>query len=182
MRVFADATRGVAPASARAERRATSGRRAALALFVAAPVALDPRRANAADYTEDARTVLAAQKALLRAGTGDVETYEKLVDDFFATYKFDHKGHTNSFSQLMNNNVVVGQQRDYLDAKGLSWAQGELPPDDSVKGKVLNAYIANGERCLVKEGYPSFGELKKDPARLAEWKQIECTQGLVKPE
>ena len=69
-----------------------------------------------------------------------------------------------------------------LDAKRLSWAQGELPPDDSVKGKVLNAYIANGERCLVKEGYPSFGELKKDPARLAEWKQIECTQGLVKPE
>ena len=182
MRVFADATRGVAPAAARAERRATSGRRAALALFVAAPVALDPRRANAADYTEDARTVLAAQRALLRAGTGDVETYEKLADDFFETYKFDHKGHTNSFSQLMNNNVVVGQQRDYLDAKGLSWAQGELPPDDSVKGKVLNAYIANGERCLVKEGYPSFGELKKDPARLAEWKQIECTQGLVKPE
>jgi hypothetical protein len=180
MRVFADATRGVVPVTARAERRATS-RRAALALFVA-PVALAPRRADAADYTEDARTVLDAQKSLLRAGKGDVEAYQKLADDFFARYKFDHKGHTNSFSQLMNNNVIVGQQADYLDSKGLSWAQGEVPPSDSVKGKVLDAYIANGERCLVKEGYPSFGQLKKDPARLAEWKQIECTQGLVKPE
>ena len=41
---------------------------------------------------------------------------------------------------------------------------------------MLNAYIANGERCLVKEGYPSFGELKKDRRDSPVEETTECAR------
>jgi len=169
--------RASAPPDARPDVR---GRRAALALFVA-PAFVAPM-ARAGDYATDAKSVLDAQRALLRSGKGDVEAYKRTFDSFASTYKFDHKGHTNSFSQINNNDFMIRKQAEYLESNGLKWTkETSAPPSSSNKGKMLDAYIANGERCLVKEAYPPFNEVKKNPEQLAAWKAIECTQGLVKP-
>jgi hypothetical protein len=40
---------------------------------------------------------------------------------------------------------------------------------------MLEGYLQNAERCVVKEGYGAFNEMD------AEWKAISCTQGLVSP-
>lgn len=167
----------------RARDASRRGRRAALFSFVAVPLVASERSnaKSSGDYTTDARAVLDAQRALLRQGKGDVEKYFEQADDFFATYKFDHKGHTNSFSQLMNDDAIIHSQAEYLKANGQKWSEDSAPPSGTNKGKMLDAYIANGDRCLVKEGYPPFNEIKKDPETLAAWKAIECTQGLVKP-
>ena len=183
MRVLA-----VAPAvgPARAPKASAPTRRAALAMFLAPSLTVVARNDAAmakTDYETDAKAVLDAQRKLLRDGKGDAyATYRKAADEFFATYKFDHKGHTNSFSQTTNLDVIVETQREYLDAKGLKWDKTQVPPSSSNKGAMLDAYLANGERCLVKEAYPPFGEIRKDESMLAEWKAIECTQGLVKPK
>jgi hypothetical protein len=184
MRVLAAAP-AVRPA--RETKASAPTRRAALGAMFLVPSLTVVARYDAAmaktDYETDAKAVLDAQRKLLRDGKGDAYgTYRKAADEFFTTYKFDHKGHTNSFSQTTNLDVIVETQREYLDAKGLKWDKTQVPPSSSNKGAMLDAYLANGERCLVKEAYPPFGEIRKDESMLAEWKAIECTQGLVKPK
>lgn len=41
---------------------------------------------------------------------------------------------------------------------------------DTNKGKMLEAYLKNADRCVVKEGYPKFGAM--DEGQRAEWKAI----------
>ena len=178
-----------ATASARATTRApsapTHSRRTAMALILApsaafvAPVRAAPTTLDG-DYIKDTTTMLNYQRALLRDGTGDVDAYQAFAADYFPRYKRDHKGHTNSFAQLMNNDVIIASQKEYVDAKGLTWSESPMPASSTPKGKMLDAYIANGERCVVKEQYPAFNAM--DAEMRAEWKAIECTQGLVKPE
>ena len=183
MRVLAAAP-AVGPArETKASAASAPTRRAALAMFLAPVVARNDAAMAKTDYETDAKAVLDGQRKLLRDGKGDAyASYRKAADEFFSTYKFDHKGHTNSFSQTTNLDVIVETQREYLDAKGLKWDKTQVPPSSSNKGAMLDAYLANGERCLVKEAYPPFGEIRKDESMLAEWKAIECTQGLVKPK
>ena len=44
---------------------------------------------------------------------------------------------------------------------------------------MLEGYLQNADRCIVKEGYPKFNAM--DMEQRAEWKAITCTQGLVSP-
>jgi hypothetical protein len=181
--ILASSSSAVRCDGASANRR--PNRRRALALFVAPTLAIASRRASALelvknDYDKDASAVLSLQRELLRDGKGDVDAYENVSKSFFENYKFDHKGHTNSFSQLLNNDAIIAEQKSYLTSKGLGWSEERMPGSETPKGKMLDAYIRNGERCLVKEGYPAFNEM--DKATRAEWKAIECTQGLVNPQ
>ena len=72
--------------------------------------------------------------------------------------------------------VVVIIFKQYEFAGKTPW---EVPPLSSNKGAMLEAYVRNSESCLIKESYGKFGEM--DPETRAEWKAIECSQGLVKP-
>jgi hypothetical protein len=126
------------------------------------------------DYETDTRDITARVRELLREGKGDVELYIKKFDAYSAQYKWDHKGHTNSFASLLSLDQIVRKQYEY--AGKTPW---EVPPLSSNKGAMLEAYVRNSESCLIKEAYPPFGEM--DAATRAEWKAIECSQGLVKP-
>jgi len=163
----------------------THSRRALIAIIVAPVATLAPIRASRAaplvgDYIQDTSAMLKYQRTLLRDGAGDVDEYQAFAKEYFPRYKFDHKGHTNSFAQVMNNDVIVASQKAYVDEKGLQWSESPMPGSGTPKGKMLDGYLANGERCVVKEQYPAFNAM--DVATRAEWKAIECTQGLVKPE
>lgn len=126
------------------------------------------------DYETDTRDITARVRELLREGKGDVELYIKKFDAYASQYKWDHKGHTNSFASLLSLDQIVRKQYEY--AGKTPW---EVPPLSSNKGAMLEAYVRNSESCLIKEAYPPFGEM--DAATRAEWKAIECSQGLVKP-
>lgn len=126
------------------------------------------------EYETDTKDIVARMRELLREGTGDVELYVKKYDAYIERYKWDHKGHTNSYASVVSLDQVVRTQYEYA---GLTpW---EVPPLSSKKGAVLEAYVRNSESCLIKEAYPPFGEM--DAATRAEWKAIECSQGLVTP-
>ena len=126
------------------------------------------------EYETDTKDIVARMRELLREGTGDVELYIKKYDAYIERYKWDHKGHTNSYASVVSLDQVVRTQYEYA---GLTpW---EVPPLSSKKGAVLEAYVRNSESCLIKEAYPPFGEM--DAATRAEWKAIECSQGLVTP-
>ena len=126
------------------------------------------------EYETVTKDIVARMRELLREGTGDVELYVKKYDAYIERYKWDHKGHTNSYASVVSLDQVVRTQYEYA---GLTpW---EVPPLSSKKGAVLEAYVRNSESCLIKEAYPPFGEM--DAATRAEWKAIECSQGLVTP-
>ena len=126
------------------------------------------------EYETDTKDIVARMRELLREGTGDVELYIKKYDAYIERYKWDHKGHTSSYASVVSLDQVVRTQYEYA---GLTpW---EVPPLSSKKGAVLEAYVRNSESCLIKEAYPPFGEM--DAATRAEWKAIECSQGLVTP-
>ena len=108
-----------------------------------------------------------------------MKAYMAKADAYFAGYKWDHAGHTNSFSQLMNTDVVIREQNAYLEQTGGSWSPDTVPASGTPKAKILEGYLQNAERCVVKEGYPKFGDM--DLEQRAEWKAITCTQGLVAP-
>ena len=173
---------------ARAEESAATpatGRRGALASFAAfvalADVSLPALAADAllSDFDADTKDLIARQRALLTKGEGDVVAYMAKADAYFAGYKWDHKGHTNSFSSIMNTDIVIREQYAYLQTTGGQWTPTSVPPADSPKGKVLEGYLRNAEQCVVKESYPKFNAM--DATQRAEWKAITCTQGLVAP-
>ena len=159
----------------------TSSRRALLsgAFALAALAPLAPARASDADFVADTKELIALQRGLLREGKGDVEAYFAKAEKYFSGYKWDHQGHTNSFSALMNTDVVIREQAAYLDATGGAWTPDTVPPTGTPKAKILEGYLQNAERCVVKEGYPKFNAM--DAEQRAEWKAITCTQGLVAP-
>ena len=126
------------------------------------------------DYDTDTRDITKRVRELLREGKGDVELYLQKFDAYSQQYKWDHKGHTNSFASLLSLDQVVRKQYEF--AGKTPW---EVPPLSSNKGAMLEAYVRNSESCLIKESYGKFGEM--DPETRAEWKAIECSQGLVKP-
>ena len=126
------------------------------------------------DYDTDTRDITKRVRELLREGKGDVELYLQKFDLYSQQYKWDHKGHTNSFASLLSLDQVVRKQYEF--AGKTPW---EVPPLSSNKGAMLEAYVRNSESCLIKESYGKFGEM--DPETRAEWKAIECSQGLVKP-
>ena len=126
------------------------------------------------DYDTDTRDITKRVRELLREGKGDVELYLQKFDLYSQQYKWDHKGHTNSFASLLSLDQVVRKQYEF--AGNTPW---EVPPLSSNKGAMLEAYVRNSESCLIKESYGKFGEM--DPETRAEWKAIECSQGLVKP-
>ena len=126
------------------------------------------------DYDTDTRDITKRVRELLREGKGDVELYLQKFDAYSQQYKLDHKGHTNSFASLLSLDQVVRKQYEF--AGNTPW---EVPPLSSNKGAMLEAYVRNSESCLIKESYGKFGEM--DPETRAEWKAIECSQGLVKP-
>jgi hypothetical protein len=158
------------------------GRRSALA-STCFSLALAAGRANAdatlSTFDEDTADMIARQRALLSKGEGDVEAYCAKADAYFAGYKWDHKGHTNSFSALMSNDIVIREQKDYLDAQGLAWTPESVPARDTPKGKVLEGYLGNVESCIRKEAFGPFNAMT--PEQRKEWKAITCTQGLVAP-
>ena len=159
----------------------TSSRRALLsgAFALAALAPLAPALASDADFVSDTKELIALQRGLLREGKGDVEAYFAKAEKYFAGYKWDHQGHTNSFSALMNTDVVIREQAAYLDATGGAWNPESVPPTGTPKARILEGYLQNAERCVVKEGYPKFNAM--DAEQRAEWKAITCTQGLVAP-
>ena len=172
---------------ARAEESAATpatGRRGALASFAAfvalADVSLPALAADAllSDFDADTKDLIARQRALLTRGEGDVAAYVAKADAYFAGYKWDHKGHTNSFSSIMNTDIVIREQYAYLQATGGQW-DPRLSPADSPKGKVLEGYLRNAEQCVVRRATPSSTPWTRRSAR--EWKAIKCTQGLVAP-
>ena len=112
------------------------------------------------DYDTDTRDITKRVRELLREGKGDVELYLQKFDAYSQQYKWDHKGHTNSFASLLSLDQVVRKQYEF--AGKTPW---EVPPLSSNKGAMLEAYVRNSESCLTR----------------AEWKAIECSQGLVKP-
>jgi len=126
------------------------------------------------DYETDTKDITKRVRELLREGKGDVELYLRKFDAYSQQYKWDHKGHTNSFASLLSLDQVVRKQYEF--AGKTPW---EVPPLSSNKGAMLEAYVRNSESCLIKESYGKFGEM--DPETRAEWKAIECSQGLVKP-
>ena len=107
-------------------------------------------------------------------GKGDVDAYFAKAEAYFAGYKWDHKGHTNSFSQLMNTDIVIREQDGYLKQTGGSWSKDSVPPG-TPKAKILEGYLQNAERCIQKESMGKFNEM--DLATREEWKAIVCTQG-----
>lgn len=160
----------------------TSSRRRALlsgafALAALAPVA--PALASDADFVAATKELTALQRGLLREGKGDVEAYFAKADAYFSGYKWDHQGHTNSFSALMNTDAVIREQAAYLQSTGGAWTPDSVPPTGTPKARILEGYLQNAERCVVKEGYPKFNAM--DAEQRAEWKAITCTQGLVAP-
>ena len=159
----------------------TSSRRAllsgAFALAALAPVA--PALASDADFVAATKELTALQRGLLREGKGDVEAYFAKADAYFSGYKWDHQGHTNSFSALMNTDAVIREQAAYLQSTGGAWTPESVPPTGTPKARILEGYLQNAERCVVKEGYPKFNAM--DAEQRAEWKAITCTQGLVAP-
>jgi len=126
------------------------------------------------DYETDTKDITKRVRELLREGKGDVELYLRKFDAYSQQYKWDHKGHTNSFASLLSLDQVVRKQYEF--AGKTPW---EVPPLSSNKGAMLEAYVRNSESCLIKESYGKFGEM--DTETRAEWKAIECSQGLVKP-
>ena len=108
----------------------TSSRRALLsgAFALAALAPLAPALASDADFVSDTKELIALQRGLLREGKGDVEAYFAKAEKYFAGYKWDHQGHTNSFSALMNTDVVIREQAAYLDATGALGIPSPSPP------------------------------------------------------
>lgn len=159
----------------------TSSRRALLsgAFALAALAPLAPALASDADFVAATKELTALQRGLLREGTGDVEAYFAKADAYFSGYKWDHQGHTNSFSALMNIDAVIREQAAYLRSTGGAWTPDSVPPTGTPKARILEGYLQNAERCVVKEGYPKFNAM--DAEQRAEWKAITCTQGLVAP-
>ena len=96
--------------------------------------------------------MIARQRALLSKGEGDVEAYCAKADAYFAGYKWDHKGHTNSFSALMSNDIVIREQKDYLDAQGLAWTP-RASARDTPKERSWRA--ASGTSSRASERKPS---------------------------
>jgi len=131
------------------------------------------------DYVSDTKDLIQKQRDLLSQGKGDVDAYFAKAEAYFAGYKWDHKGHTNSFSQLMNTDIVIREQDGYLKQTGGSWSKDSVPPSGTPKAKILEGYLQNAERCIQKESMGKFNEM--DLATRAEWKAIVCTQGLVAP-
>lgn len=168
-------TRVVIPDATPSRRALLSG---AFALAALAPLG-GPALASDADFVADTKELIALQRGLLREGKGDLEAYFAKADAYFAGYKWDHQGHTNSFSALMNTDVVIREQAAYLQSTGGAWTPDSVPPTGTPKAKVLEGYLQNAERCVVKEGYPKFNAM--DAEQRAEWKAITCTQGLVAP-
>ena len=159
----------------------TSSRRALLsgAFAVAALAPVAPALASDADFVAATKELTALQRGLLREGKGDVEAYFAKADAYFSGYKWDHQGHTNSFSALMNTDAVIREQAAYLQSTGGAWTPDSVPPTGTPKARILEGYLQNAERCVVKEGYPKFNAM--DAEQRAEWKAITCTQGLVAP-
>ena len=159
----------------------TSSRRALLsgAFALAALAPLAPALASDADFVAATKELTALQRGLLREGKGDVEAYFAKADAYFSGYKWDHQGHTNSFSALMNIDAVIREQAAYLRSTGGAWTPDSVPPTGTPKARILEGYLQNAERCVVKEGYPKFNAM--DAEQRAEWKAITCTQGLVAP-
>ena len=159
----------------------TSSRRALLsgAFALAALAPLAPALASDADFVAATKELTALQRGLLREGTGDVEAYFAKADAYFSGYKWDHQGHTNSFSALMNIDAVIREQAAYLRSTGGAWTPDSVHPTGTPKARILEGYLQNAERCVVKEGYPKFNAM--DAEQRAEWKAITCTQGLVAP-
>ena len=159
----------------------TSSRRALLsgAFALAALAPLAPALASDADFVAATKELTALQRGLLREGTGDVEAYFAKADAYFSGYKWDHQGHTNSFSALMNIDAVIREQAAYLRSTGGAWTPDSVPPTGTPKARILEGYLQNAERCVVKEGYPKFNAM--DAEQRVEWKAITCTQGLVAP-
>ena len=113
------------------------------------------------DYDTDTRDITKRVRELLREGKGDVELYLQKFDLYSQQYKWDHKGHTNSFASLLSLDQVVRKQYEF--AGKTPW---EVPPLSSNKGAMLEAYVRNSESCLIKESYGKFGEM--DPETRAE--------------
>ena len=131
------------------------------------------------DYVSDTKEIIQKQRDLLREGKGDVDAYYAKAEAYFAGYKWDHKGHTNSFSQLMNTDIIIRTQDEYLKQTGGSWSKDSVPPSGTPKAKILEGYLQNADRCITKESMGKFNEM--DLATREEWKAIVCTQGLVAP-
>ena len=172
---------------ARAEESAATpatGRRGALASFAAfvalADVSLPALAADAllSDFDADTKDLIARQRALLTRGEGDVAAYVAKADAYFAGYKWDHKGHTNSFSSIMNADIVIREQYAYLQATGGQWDPASVPPADSPKGKVLEDACETPSSASSRRATPSSTPWTRARAR---WKAIACTQGLVAP-
>ena len=150
---------------------------AALGLNVPLPASADDVLLY--DFVADTKDMISQMRALLREGNGDIQKYLSKSDAYFSGYKWDHAGHTNSFSQLLNIDVLIKEQQAYFEATGGKWSPDTIPPSGSPKANVLEGYLQNAERCVLKEGFPKFGKMTEE--QKVEWKAITCTQGLVAP-
>ncbi|EEH56770.1 uncharacterized protein MICPUCDRAFT_59132 [Micromonas pusilla CCMP1545] len=82
----------------------------------------------------------------------------------------------------MNTDTIIRDNAAYLASAGQarsSWSPDTVPDGKSSKGRMLEGYLQNAERCVVKEGYGAFNEMDAETRK--EWKAISCTQGLVSP-
>jgi len=160
-------------------RRAVFAAAAAAFVAAAAPAAPVVAADLLTDYATDTKDLILRQRGLLREGKGDVDAYMAKADAFFAGYKWDHAGHTNSFSQLMSVDIVIRGQNDYLVSTGAKWSPETVPATGTPKARMLEGYLQNADRCIIKEAFPKFGAM--DPSQRATWKALSCTQGLVAP-
>ena len=166
---------------ARAEESAATpatGRRGALASFAAfvalADVSLPALAADAllSDFDADTKDLIARQRALLTRGEGDVAAYVAKADAYFAGYKWDHKGHTNSFSSIMNTDIVIREQYAYLQATGGQWDPASVPPARLAQGQGSRGIPAK-RRAVRRQGeLPQVQRHGRDAARGVESHQV----------
>jgi|TARA_B110000977_G_scaffold200961_1_gene293351 hypothetical protein len=154
-------------------------RRALFGSAFALVTVASPALASDADFVRDTKEIIALQRGLLRKGKGDVDGYLAKSDAYFSGYKWSHEGHTNSFAALMNTDMIIKTQNEYLIGTGGSWTPTSVPATGTPKAKVLEGYLQNADRCVVKESMGKFNAMDLETRK--EWKAITCTQGLVAP-
>ena len=123
------------------------------------------------DFDADTKDLIARQRALLTRGEGDVAAYVAKADAYFAGYKWDHKGHTNSFSSIMNTDIVI---RDSTPTCGHGGAVGpRVRPSRRLAQGQGSRGIPAKRRAVRRQGeLPQVQRHGRDAARGVESHQV----------
>ena len=57
----------------------------------------------------------------------------------------------------MNTDIVIREQNAYLESTGGKWSAETVPAAGTPKAKILEGYLQNADRCILKEGKAMCG-------------------------